>query len=415
MIDRAAAWAVAWRIVLLVVLIVLGVWLAIAVQAILLQLLVALILATGLSPLVERLHRLGLSRGGSVLMIYLLFIIALVLLAWAIVPPVVQQAESLVVEVPRFDDRALELLAGLQERFPFLPPLDAELAAQIRSLGGQIGAVMSQLLSQAVNVARVVLNVFSGLVTAVLILLLTLYLVIDGPRIQAYVLSFSPPDRHVRLGAIAEAIGRRMGGWLVGQVVLSVTVGAVTFVGLTLLGVRGASILAVIAAIGEVVPMVGPIVAAIPAVVVALTQSPGLAIATLVLYLLIQQLENNLLVPKIMEQAVELHPLAVIVAIMIGGELLGVVGALVAVPVAAAVAVVLDELRHHEGPASSLAERIEAAAGAEPAPAAASTAQTAQPAQGDEPGGQPGAVPEGAVAARRDEPGRDEGGPSGRG
>jgi predicted PurR-regulated permease PerM len=407
MTDTAAAWAVAWRIVFLVVAVVVAFWFAIAVQAILLQLLIALILATGLSPLVERLHRLGVSRGGSVLMIYLLFLIALALLAGAIVPPIVAQAGSLVVAAPQFGDRTVELLHGLQERLPFLPALDQQLTDQLRQLGSQIGAVLDQVVVQVLAVARVVLTVFSGLVTAVLILILTLYLVIDGPRILAYFLSFFPPEQHVRLGTIAAAIGRRMGGWLVGQVAMSVSIGAFTFVGLTLLGVPGASTLAVIAAIGEVIPMLGPILAAVPAVFFALTQSPQLAVATLVLYVVVQQLENNLLVPKIMAQAVELHPLAVIVAIMIGGELFGVVGAVVAVPVAAAIAVVLGELRYREAIARPISERVEADLATPPLEASA--AQAAQPAQGQERGGQPGAVADRVVAPPREQTGRRRG------
>jgi predicted PurR-regulated permease PerM len=402
MIDPAAAWAVAWRIVLLGLAVVVAVWLALAIQTILLQLLVALILATGLSPLVERLHGHGLPRGVSVLLIYVLFLVGLALLGLAVVPPVVDQAQSLITEAPQYPDRAVELLRELRGRFPFLPPLDEQLGEQIHQLGGQVGT----LLAQALGVVWLVLGVFSGLVSAVLILLLTLYLVIDGPRIEAYVLSFFPPGQHARLGRVAQAIGRRMGGWLFGQVVLSVTVGALIYLGLTVLGVKGASTLAAIAAIGEVIPMVGPILAAVPAVIVALIQSPEQALATLVLYVIVQQVENNLLVPKIMQQAVELDPLAVVVAIMIGGELRGVVGALVAVPVAAALAVVLDELRDRGAVARPLAERVEAGA----TPAAASAAEAPQPAEREQPGGQRRPVADRLVAPQRQQRGRRRGG-----
>jgi predicted PurR-regulated permease PerM len=349
-------WAVAWRIVLLATAVALAIWLALTLQGVLLQMLVAVVLATGLSPLVERLHARGVPRGLAVVSIYLLFLGGLGLLGFAVVPPVVDQTEAFIAEAPTFEDRGVEALKELQARFPFLPPLDQQLAAQVRQLGGQLGA----LVGQAFGVARVVLGVFSGLLTAVVILLLTLYLVIDGQRIQTYFLSFFPSERHARVGGVMRAIGLRMGGWLVGQVALCLAIGIVTYVGLSLLGVKGALILAVIAAIGEVIPIVGPIVSMIPAVIVALTQSPGLALAVVVLYLVIQQLENNLLVPKIMEQAVSLHPLAVIVAILVGGELLGVVGALMAVPVAAAVAVVLDELRDDKLAPQPLSERVEA-------------------------------------------------------
>jgi predicted PurR-regulated permease PerM len=349
-------WGVAWRIVLLATAVALAIWLALTLQGVLLQLLVALVLATGLSPLVERLHARGVPRGLAVLSIYLLFLVGLGLLGFAVVPPVVDQAEGFIAEAPMFDDRVVEALQGLQTQFPFLPPLDEQLAAQVRQLGGQLGALTSQVF----GVARIVLGVFSGLLTAVVILLLTLYLVIDGGRVQAYFLSFFPAERHVWLGGVLRAIGLRMGGWLVGQVALCLIIGAATYAGLLVLGIRGALVLAVVAAIGEVVPIVGPIMSMIPAVLVALTQSPGHAVAVIVLYLVVQQLENNLLVPKIMEQAVALHPLAVVLAILVGGELLGVVGALMSVPVAAAIAVVLDQLRDIELEPPPLSERLEA-------------------------------------------------------
>src|SRR5688500_16709734 len=230
--------------VLLATAVALAIWLALTLQGVLLQMLVAVVLATGLSPLVERLHSRGVPRGVAVVSIYALFLGGLGLLGGAVVPSVVDQAEAFIAEAPTFEDRAVEALREIQAALPFLPPLDQQLASQARQLGGQLGA----LIGQAFGVARVVLGVFSGLLTAVVILLLTLYLVIDGRRVQTYFLSFFPLERHARLGEVMRAIGRRMGGWLVGQVALCLTIGIVTYVGLSLLGVKGALILAVIAA-----------------------------------------------------------------------------------------------------------------------------------------------------------------------
>src|SRR5688572_10709303 len=116
-------WGVAWRIVLLATAVALAIWLALTLKGVLLQLLVAVVLATGLSPLVERLHVRGIPRGLAVVSIYLLFLLGLGLLGFAVVPPVVDQAEGFIVEAPMFDDRAIEALHELQARFPFLPPL----------------------------------------------------------------------------------------------------------------------------------------------------------------------------------------------------------------------------------------------------------------------------------------------------
>ncbi len=340
-IRASDPWRLALRIVLLTTAVVVGLWLVVMLSGVLLRLLAAVILATGLAPLVRQLHRLGLPRGAAVLLIYLAFILAVVGFLVLVVPPLVQQTAELVRDAPQYGARIQQTLLDLRKRFPFLPPLDQQLAQQVTGLGEQIGAV----LTQAFVVLEFALGVFSGLVSAVLVLLITLYLIVDGARIREYFLSFVAPARRERLRRVTDRIGERMGGWLIGQVELSLVIGVVVYLGLTVLGVQGALLLAVVAAVGEAIPIVGPVLSAIPAVIVALTQSPLLALATAIMYLVVQQLENNLLVPKIMERAVAIHPLAVIIALIIGGELLGIGGALVAVPVAAALAVILDELR----------------------------------------------------------------------
>jgi predicted PurR-regulated permease PerM len=341
-------WALAVRIVAIAAAIGVGLWLAVTLRAVLLQLLLAVILATGLGPLVDRLQRAGLRRGVAVLLIYLALVLALIVLGVAVIPPIVRETEEFVRGAPTYGDLVTERLRDLRREFPFLPPLDEQLTEQIRGLGSQIGAIASQ----ALVVGRFALGIFSGLLSVLLVLLITLYLIVDGARIREYLLSFLAPAQRGRVLAVTDRIGQRMGGWLLGQLALSATVGLASFLGLTILGIQGAILLAVIAAIGEVIPIVGPIASAVPAVIVAATQSPLQAIGTLVLYVAIQQLENNLLVPKIMERAVELHPLAVVLALLVGGELLGIAGALVAVPVAAAMSVVLDEVRRERSPAA---------------------------------------------------------------
>jgi predicted PurR-regulated permease PerM len=341
-VQQRDLWALALRVVVLALALGIGLWLFVTLRTILLQLVLAIILSAGLRPLVDWLNARGIPRGPAVLLIYLSVVLAIVLFGIVVIPPVIDEIERVVYEAPTYGERLLQFLRDVRGQYPFLPPLDEQLLAQLRGLSGQISAIASQALS----VARIAIGVFSGLLNAILVLLLTLYLVVDGPRIREYLLSFLDAGKAARVRVVSDRIGPRIGGWLLGQIALSAAVGTVSFVALSLLGIEGALLLAVIAAIGEVIPIVGPIAAAVPAVIVALTQSPLLALATAGVYLGIQQLENNLLVPKIMERAVDLHPLAVVLALLVGGELLGIAGAIVAVPVAAAIAVVLDEVRH---------------------------------------------------------------------
>lgn len=368
--QGAEAWRLAFRIVLAALAVGIGLWLAVTLRQILLQILVAIILASGLLPLVERLKAWGVPRGLAVVLIYLVLISCLVALGFALVPPVVNQIEEAISSAPELGDRSAEALRSIQVQFPFLAPLDEQVIGFTRTLGSQIGALASQVLV----VARFALSFFSGLLSAVLVLLLTLYLIVDGYRVREYVLSFVPSPQRPRFREVTDRMGIRMGGWLVGQITLVLVVGTVSYVGLTILGVPGALLLAVVAGIGEAIPIVGPIASAIPAILVAATHSPLQAGLTALLYLMIQQLENNFLVPKIMERAVNLHPLAVVLSLLAGSELLGVIGAIVAVPVAAAVSVVLDEVRR---PTVLASENPPSAGVVPPAPRAASaTART---------------------------------------
>ncbi len=352
------ALALAARIVGLAVLAVVAIWLLVMLRSIVLEVLFAVILASGLEPLVERLLRAGVPKAISVLLIYLGFILTLVLFGALVIPPVVDQLNELVAHAPVYADRLTQWLAQLREQFPFLPPIDQQFVEELRAFGGQLGAVASQ----ALVVARFALGIASGLLSSFLLLLITLYLVVDGPHVRDYVLSFVSRERRARLRDVTDRMGERMGGWLLGQVVLSASVGTVTFVGLTLLGIPGATLLALVAAVGEVIPMVGPVVSAVPAVLVALSISPLWAVFTVVLYIVVQQLENNLLVPQIMQRAVQLHPLAVVLSLLVGSELLGIAGALIAVPVAAAISVGLNELRDRaEEPAMTVPTAVSSA------------------------------------------------------
>jgi predicted PurR-regulated permease PerM len=141
-------------------------------------------------------------------------------------------------------------------------------------------------------------------------------------------------------------MGERMGHWLLGQILLCLIIGAACSGVLFLLRVPGALVLGMIAGVLELIPNIGPFLAAIPAFLVALTQSPLLALVTVLAYWGIQALENAVIVPKLMGRVVKLHPLAVILALLVGGTLFGVIGAVIAIPVTAALAVLLGEIQH---------------------------------------------------------------------
>lgn len=339
--DRPNRWANPVRLVVAAVGALVALWLTIELRDLLFQVLIATILAAGITPLTARLTRFGLPRGVSVMLIYVLVILAIVGLGFLLVPPVVSQVQSLVAQAPHFGAQFVRSLDDLQRQLPFLQPLGPALQDQVKQLGNQAGAIFAQ----ALNLIGVALGVFGGLLTLLLTLLITFYLVVDGERVRAYLLSFLSEGSLAEAYRVTDAIGARMGGWLLGQIELSTAIGLASAIALLLIGIPSALLLAVVAAVAELIPLIGPWIAAIPAVVVAFTQDPLKALFTIIAYVIIQQLESNLLAPRIMGRAVRLHPLAVILALLAGASLFGIIGALVAVPVASAIAVLLDEAR----------------------------------------------------------------------
>jgi predicted PurR-regulated permease PerM len=335
------AWLLSVRIILLVLAISIGAWLFYTLRSVLLLLLIATILATGLHPLVHQLERLRLPRAAAVLVLYLGLLLALIGLVAVVVPPVINELQGFVRNIPVYGDALGRAVQGLAQRFPALGSLDAQVTELVRGLSSQLGAVAGQLA----QVFQLVLNLLNSMLSLLFILLMTFYLLVDGGRIRGYLLSFVAPSQRAQLETVTDRIGDRLGRWLVGEMVICTVVGLMAFGGLSLIGVRGALVLGLIAAVGEFIPNIGPYLSAIPAVLIALTQSPVQAGLVVVLFVVIHQVDFLLLVPKVMQQAVRIHPLAVVLALLIGGELFGLIGALVAVPTATALTVVLDEVR----------------------------------------------------------------------
>ena len=167
---------------------------------------------------------------------------------------------------------------------------------------------------------------------------------VDDQAIKKAIRSVLPIDYQPYSMHLINRIQEKIGLWLRGQIFLSLVIFAVSWIGLSILGVKYALVLAVFAGVTEIIPYLGPFIGALPAVFIAFTQSPLLGIITIVLYIVIQQAENYFLVPKVMQKAVGLNPIIIIIAIMIGAKLAGILGVLLAVPVATAISVVVRDI-----------------------------------------------------------------------
>jgi len=183
-----------------------------------------------------------------------------------------------------------------------------------------------------------------GIFGLVSILLLTFYFLVESHQVLNLFVRLFPKRERARVSDVSALIAVKISAWLGGQMLLGLIIGTMSAVGFFFMGVPYFFVLAVIAGIGEMIPMVGPLLSAIPAVGVALTVSPGLALAVAAYCLVLQLIENNVLVPKVMGQTVGLNAVTVIISLAIGSELLGFVGALLAVPTAAIIQVLFEEL-----------------------------------------------------------------------
>jgi predicted PurR-regulated permease PerM len=319
---------------------VLLVWLLYNVLSTLILVYISGMFAIGLSPLVRAIERqrvipvgTRLPRWVAILLIYATVIGVLVIVGMLVVPPLVDQAEELWRSLPQKFAQAQQTLIriGILRREITL----GEAVQQTPAAGG---------VTAATTVIGAVKNVIGGVFGVITLLLLTFYMLVESKSIFSFFVRLFPAHERPRVAVLSETVTTKVSAWLGGQLLLSLIIGVTSAIGLGIMGVPYFYVLALISAIGEMIPMVGPIVSAIPAILIAVSVSPGLAIGVAVFFLVQQQLENHILVPKIMGRQVGLSAVTVIIALGVGTELLGVVGAILSVPTAAIVQVLVEEL-----------------------------------------------------------------------
>lgn len=315
-------------------------WLLYIVRNVLMVLYIAALLAIGLSPMVRRLERLRKKgrapRWAAILLVYVGISAAIVAAFSIILPPLITQATALWDNLPDLAQRGQVLLKrwGLSSGKWSWADIVRSMPSPELALTGILSALQS----------------IAGVVGALLtVFVLPYYILLEGDDLQRTFLKLFDARRRPQVARITEAVTDKVGAWLGGQLLLAFVIGSTAALGLWLLGVPYFWVLALVAAIGEMIPVVGPILAAIPAVLVGFTVSvqTGMFVAA---YFIVQQfVENQFLVPRIMQRQVGLSAVSVMAALLIGTELLGLVGALLAVPSAAIVQVLFQEFVDHEG------------------------------------------------------------------
>jgi putative heme transporter len=309
-----------------------GVWLLAQLWVIGLLVVVALVFAGTFNPLVEWMEKRGLTRTLSLIILFFGSIIVASLFIFLTVPPLVEQLTQIVRGAPEHRQQLVAML----EKHGFTLPLAH--AVQNAGLEQMFARIESYLLGYSSEALRV-LGYFATTVA------LSFYLLADGKRTQGVLYAIVPRDYHMRLARIVHNLETIVGGYMRGQLITSAAIGTFTFLLLVICRVPNALSLALFAALADVIPFVGGLLAVGPAVLSALPRGLPVASVVLVSMLVYTEFENRILVPRIYWHVLRLSPTAVVLALLAGGTLLGVMGALLALPIAAGLQMMLEELR----------------------------------------------------------------------
>lgn len=308
------------KTIIFTVLFIISLWILYQVRDLIFLFLVSFVVMAGLRPFVDRLERLKIPRAFAILFIYVALFVLIGLAFSLIIQPLAEQSERLLREIGRY-------ISAVLPSVNFTPE--------------QITQQIPPLLQ---NVFKITSGVFSSLVGFFTFIVFTFYFLLERRHLKHFLKNFVGLEAEEKIARVFRQVEEKLGSWVVGQVTLMVIIGVSTYIGLRLLDVEFALPLAIIAGLLEIVPILGPVISAIPSVLVALTVSPILAIAVVALYFIIQQIENNIVVPFVMRKAVGLPPLVTIVAIMVGGKLAGIGGVILSVPLLVSLQVVIREL-----------------------------------------------------------------------
>ena len=294
---------------------------------------VAFFLAIGLEPAASWFVNRGLRRWLATTLVFVVFLAAMGGFVAAAIPPLVQQAEDLVHQVPNYLQQAQDhssAIGRLNDRFH----LQQRITDAVKGSGGSA-------LNEVVSAGTAV---FGALADSLIVIVLTVYFLVDMPRIRTTMYRLVPGTRRPRAILIGDEVFAKVGAYVLGNVLISVITGVATFIWLIAFGVPYPLLLAIFVAVLDLVPIVGSTIAGVVSAAVALTVSLPVCIATVAFFIVFRLLEDYLLMPRIIGRAVKVPGLITVVAVLIGGALLGIVGALVAIPIAAALQLLTQEV-----------------------------------------------------------------------
>jgi len=315
-----------------------GLWFFWYIKDVVVIILVSLLLAALIDPFADWFSKRHVPRALSVVIVYVLLLTLLALIFVGLTPIIAEQFTQFSSNFSTYSKGITDTISRFQTfsvQHGFAQNLDESFVAIKEGVSDSFGSVFTT-----------VKGIFGGLATLVVVLVLTFYMVAEGEHMQKYFKTLAPAEYQPFIANLMKKMNAKMGAWLRGQLILGLVVGTAIFIGLSLIGVKYALLLALVAGVFEIIPYVGPIFSTIPAAIVGFTHAPIMGVAVLLLFWIVQQLENHILVPKVMQKVTGLNPVISIIALLVGIKVGGIVGAIFAIPLATLVVVVLEDVFH---------------------------------------------------------------------
>lgn len=323
------------RITVTVVGVLLAFYAAYRIRSILVLVLVAAFLAAGLDPAVRKLEKF-MKRGQAVALIFVAAIGFVVAFFLAVIPPLVEQVTNFATDLPGYVQDLAEDNPRIRQWVE-----ENDISEKLRDATKNAPTIIGNSLGGVLGVAG---SVFSALFNGLTVMVLTIYFLLSFSRMREGSLRLVPKSKRAIASELIDPIIEKIGGYIAGQITVALVAGGLAFGFLALAGVPFPVALALWVSIAALIPMVGATIGAIPAVIVAFFDSTGLGVATLVYFIVYQQIENYVIAPRVMTKAVDISPAAVLLAALVGATLLGFVGALMAIPAAASIKLIVQEI-----------------------------------------------------------------------
>jgi predicted PurR-regulated permease PerM len=314
-------------------------WLLYRFYQVIFILFIAIVIGTVIRPIANWLNQRGIPRAGGVVLIYFVLLLLFAGFLWLLFPLIFEQTAMIAQQLPTYYQNMRAGLTGssnqLIARLGLVLPATPPGLTPVQPAGQNVVASAEQIWNYTVLVAQVIF-------TFVVILVLTLYWALDGPRIIKSVLLLAPQGQRDSITELIAAMESKVGLYIAGQAILCIVIGILALIAYSIIGLPNALVLALAAGVLEAVPMVGPVLGAVPAALVALSIAPTKVVWVILATMIIQQLENSLLVPRIMKSTVGVNPFVTLLALFAFGSFFGVAGALMAIPMAAIVQLALN-------------------------------------------------------------------------